>query len=191
TNTTKLAFLYEDQTNSSVSVNAPELTVPHVTEFTAAAQDPNNPVTPGSRTETIRARDVFAVSTFDIKDRYIIDGLVRRDESSLFGAQERSQVYHRLSAAYRVSQDLHLPSVDELKLRVSHGTAGLRPPFSAQYEVFSVQGGAPEKITLGNNKLRPAFSAETEYGFDLSFLRNLTFEYTYSAKRTTDEIIKV
>ena len=190
-NTTKVAFLYEDQTNSSVSVNAPALTVPNVTEFTAAAQDPNNPVTPGSRTETIRARNVFLVTTFDIKDRYILDGLVRRDESSLFGALARSQVYHRISGAYRLSQDLHLPSVDELKLRASHGTAGLRPPFSAQYEVFSVQGGSPEKINLGNNNLKPAFSAENEYGFDLGFLRNYSLEYTYSKKRTTDEIIKV
>lgn len=190
-NTTKVATLYEDQTNSNVSVNAPALTVPNVTEFTAAAQDPNNPVTPGSRTETIRARDVFLVSTFDIKDRYIIDGLVRRDESSLFGAQARSQTYHRLSGAYRLSQDVHLPSVDEFKLRVSHGTAGLRPPFSAQYEVFRVQGGTPEKISLGNSKLKPAFSAETEYGFDVNFLTRYSLEYTYSAKRTTDEIIKV
>jgi TonB-linked SusC/RagA family outer membrane protein len=190
-NTTKVAFLYEDQTNSHISVNAPELTVPNVTEFTAAAQDPNNPVTPGSRTETIRARSVFFVSTFDIKDRYILDGLVRRDESSLFGAQARSQIYNRVSGAYRLSQDLHLPSVDELKLRISHGTAGLRPPFSAQYEVFTVQGGAPEKITLGNSKLKPAFSTETEAGIDLNFLTRFSFEYTYSKKRTTDEIIKV
>ncbi len=190
-NTTKVAYLYEDQTNSHISVNAPALTVPNVTEFTAAAQDPNNPVTPGSRTETIRARDVFLVSTFDIKDRYILDGLIRRDESSLFGAQARSQTYHRVSGAYRVSQDLHLPAVDELKLRVSHGTAGLRPPFSAQFEVFAVQAGAPEKITLGNSKLKPAFSAETEAGIDLNFLTRFSFEYTYSKKRTTDEIIKV
>src|SRR5258708_2085207 len=111
-NTTKVAYLYEDQTNSHISVNAPALTVPNVTEFTAAAQDPNNPVTPRSPTDTIRTRDVFLVSTFDIKDRYILDGLIRRDESSLFGAPARSQTYHPVSGAYRVSQDLHLPAVD-------------------------------------------------------------------------------
>jgi TonB-linked SusC/RagA family outer membrane protein len=190
-NTTKAAFLYEDQTNSFISVNAPSLTVPRVTEFTAAAQDPNNPVTPGSRTETIRNRNVFLVTTFDIKDRYILDGLVRRDESSLFGADERSQVYQRLSGAYRVSEDFHLPGINELKLRASHGTAGLRPSFSAQYEVFAIQGGTPEKINLGNTNLKPAFSRETEIGFDMNFLTNYSLEYSYSKKRTTDEIIKV
>ena len=190
-NVTKAAFLYEDQTNSLVSVNAPELTVPNVTEFTAASINPDNPVTPGSRTETIRARNVFLVSTFEIKDRYILDGLVRRDESSLFGADARSATYQRLSAAWRVSQDVRIPGVDELKLRVSHGTAGLRPQFSAQYEVFAIQGGAPEKIILGNKELKPAFSTENEYGVNMSFGTNYTFEYTYSQKTTTDEIIKV
>src|SRR5262249_7335983 len=133
----------------------------------------------------------FLVSTFDIKDRYILDGLVRRDESSLFGAKQRTAIYHRVSGAYRVTQDFHIKGIDELKLRASHGTAGLRPPFTAQYEVFSVQGGAPEKITLGNNELKPAFSRETEMGVDVNFLTNYDFSYSYSKKRTTDEIIKV
>ena len=190
-NTTKGALLYEDQTNQLVSVNAPTLSVPNVTEFAAAAQDPANPISPASLTETIRAKNVFLVSTFDIKDRYVIDGLIRRDQSSLFGADERSQTYHRVSGAYRLSQDVHIPGVEELKLRVSHGTAGLRPPFTAQYETFAVTGGVPEKVTLGNNDLKPAFSRETEYGFEMNFLRNFNLEYTYSEKRTTDEIIKV
>jgi TonB-linked SusC/RagA family outer membrane protein len=188
-NTTKLAALYEDQTNQFTDVTADRLTVPQVPEFGAA--DQSGAIRPGSSTEIIRARDVFAVSTFEIKDRYFVDGLIRRDQSSLFGADERAQTYHRLSAAYRASQDVHLPGVDELKLRVSHGTAGLRPPFSAQYEVFDIGGGSPHKLTLGNSKLRPAFSRETEYGVNLSALKNYSFEYTYSAKRTTDEIIQV
>ncbi len=188
-NTTKAAYLYEDQTNSNVSVAAAELTVPKVTEFTAANQAAK--ITPGSRTETIRAQNVFLVSTFEIKDRYILDGLVRRDESSLFGADERSATYHRLSAAYRVSEDLHLPGVNELKLRLSHGTAGLRPAFTAQYEVYDVVGGVPEPIVLGNKKLKPAYSTETEAGFDANLFTNYSVEYSYSKKRTTDEIIKV
>lgn len=188
-NTTKAAFLYEDQTNSMVSVAASALTVGRVPEFSAADLDQS--ITPGSLTETIRARNVFLVSTFDIRDRYVLDGLVRRDESSLFGSEQRSQLYHRLSGAYRVSEDLRLPGIQELKLRVSNGTAGLRPPFSAQYEAYTLQGGAPAPVVLGNPNLKPAYSRETEYGLDVNFLTNFNFEYTYSRKRTTDEIIKV
>ncbi|HEX7021077.1 MAG TPA: SusC/RagA family TonB-linked outer membrane protein, partial [Gemmatimonadaceae bacterium] len=188
-NTTKIAGLYEDQTNTNVNVYASKLTVPHVPEFGSA--DPSGSIRPGSSEQIIRAKNVFAVSTFELKDRYIIDGLVRRDQSSLFGADERSQVYHRLSGAWRVTQDFALPGVDELKLRASHGTAGLRPPFDAQYETFAISGGSPVKVTLGNNKLKPAFSRENEYGLNLNFLKNYSLEYTYSQKRTTDEIIQV
>jgi TonB-linked SusC/RagA family outer membrane protein len=186
-NTTKLAGLYEDQTNNFTNVSASALTVPKVPEFTSAG----GTIIPLSNTEIIRARDAFLVTTFDIKDRYVLDGLVREDQSSLFGSKQRNATYHRVSGAYRVSQDFHIPGVDELKLRVSHGTAGLRPPFIAQYEVFALQGGLPAPVTLGNNELKPAFSRETEYGFNVNFLTNYSLDYSYSQKRTTDEIIQV
>ncbi|MBI3569394.1 MAG: SusC/RagA family TonB-linked outer membrane protein [Gemmatimonadetes bacterium] len=191
TNTTKGAWVYEDQLNRNVNVNATSLSVPQVTEFAAAAQDPNNPVQPGSSTQTIRNQDFFLISTFDIKDKLIVDGLVRRDESSLFGAQSRSATYHRISAAYRLSEDIHIPGVDEFKLRYSYGTAGLRPVFDAQYQIFSVSGGSPQKVTLGNPLLKPAFSREGEYGFNINFLTNFTLEYSYSDKVTSDQILKV
>jgi TonB-linked SusC/RagA family outer membrane protein len=190
-NTTRAAFVYEDQVFNRVQVDAQALTVPKVTEFSAASRDPDNPTIPGSRTEDIRTRNVYVVTTFDIRDRYLLDGLVRRDESSLFGARQRGQTYHRLSGAWRVTEDFPLPGVDELKLRASFGTAGLRPVFSAQYEILDVTGGTPQKITLGNPDLKPAFSREVELGFNTQFLRDFTLEYSYSEKTTTDQIINV
>ena len=191
TNTSKIAYVYEDQTNAYVNVNSSALTVPNVTEFSAYSPDPNTPVTPGSRTEQLRSKNAFLVSTFEIKDRYILDGVIRRDESSLFGADQRSQTYHRLSAAYRVSQDFHIPGVDEFKLRASYGTAGLRPTFDAQYETLRISAGSPQKVTLGNAELKPAFSTEKEYGFNLNFLTRFTLEYSYSDKLTKDQILLV
>ena len=191
TNTTKLATVYEDQTNNFVGVSSSKLTVTGVTEFGAAAQDPNNPTIPTSFTQTIRNRNLFAITTFDIKDRYIVDGLIRQDESSLFGAKQRKATYYRGSAAWRFSEDFHIPGIDEGKFRVSYGTAGLRPPFDAQYEVFSVAGGSPSKVTLGNPDLRPALSKEMEAGFNINFLKNFTLEYSYSDKVTSDQILQV
>jgi TonB-linked SusC/RagA family outer membrane protein len=188
-NTSKAAYLYEDQSNSFVSIIANQLTVPKVTEFSAA--DPAASIVPGSRTETIRAQNVFFVTTFDIKDRYILDGLVRQDKSSLFGSEERTQVYHRLSGAWRVTEDFAIPGFDELKLRAGVGTAGLRPPFTAQYETFTLLGGAPEPVNLGNRNLRPAFSREAEIGFNANFLTNYSLEYSVSRKTTTDQILRV
>jgi TonB-linked SusC/RagA family outer membrane protein len=190
-NTTKLAWVMEDQENNYVSVNASALIVPQVTEFGAASRDPSYPITPGSGTETIRNRNVFAITTFDLKDRYIVDGLIRRDQSSLFGADERTANYYRVSGVWRVTEDFQLPGIDELKLRTSYGTAGLRPVFNAQYEVLSVEGGSPSKVTQGNPGLKPALSKELEYGVNVNFLRNFTFEYSYSDKVTSDQILQV
>lgn len=189
--TTKLASVYEDQSANSVGVVAQKLTVSGVKEFGAAAQDPSVPTLPSSNSITIRNRNLFAITTFDIKDRYIIDGLIRRDESSLFGVDERSAWYSRASAAWRFSEDFPVAGIDEGKVRLSFGTAGLRPPFEAQYEVFSVDGGSPSKVTLGNPKLKPAHSRELEAGFNLSVRQRLSFEYSYSNKSTRDQILLV
>ena len=190
-NTTKVAWVSEDQVNNRVEVFASALTVQKVPEFGAASRDPSFPILPGSFTETIRGQNIFAVTTFDIKDRYILDGLIRRDESSLFGADERSADYYRVSGVWRVSEDFRLPGVDELKLRASVGTAGLRPVFRAQYETFEIVSGSPVKRSLGNSNLKPAFSKEIEYGLNLNFLGNYTFEYSYSDKVTSDQILDV
>ncbi len=189
TNTTKLAAVIEDQAFNRLSFRADKLGVPGVTEFDAALD--NDAYQPGSESQTIRNRNFFAITTFDIKDRYIIDGLVRRDASSLFGAENRNATYVRASAAWRFSEDFKVPGINEGKLRVSYGTAGLRPQFDAQYERFDVSNGAPEKVTLGNPNLKPAFSAETEAGFNLNFLKNYTLEYSYSKKNTRDQILLV
>jgi len=187
TNTTKLAYVFEDQSNNLLNASAAALAVPRVPEFGAA--DLGQPVRAGSNTITIRNRNVFAITTFDIMDRYIVDALVRQDASSLFGADQRTAIYNRVSAAYRLSEDLALPGVDEFKLRASYGTAGLRPGFDAQYEIFTLVGGFPRPLTVGNRALKPAYSRETEIGFNLSFLQNYTFEYSYSDKTTSDQIL--
>lgn len=190
TNTTKLAYVFEDQTLTNVNVNSSRLGIATVSEFSAATRNAGE-IAPGSRTEPIRNQNIFGITTFDIKDKVILDALVRQDESSLFGADERRATYSRLSGAYRLSEDLPIPGVDELKLRASYGTAGLRPPFEAQYEIFTLSAGNIAPRTLGNSELRPAFSKETEVGFNLNFLQDFTLEYSYSDKVTSDQILLV
>ena len=187
-NITKGAYVYEDQTGRVFADTGIGFLVSKTPEFQAVSR---STLSPGSRDITIRNKNYYVVSGFDIKDRYLMDGLVRWDGSSLFGPDSRWQTYYRVSGAYRLSQDLHINGVDELKLRASYGTAGLRPSFDAQYETYEIVGGVPVPITLGNRALKPARSAETEVGANIDFLNRFTMEYSFSRKETKDQIMLV
>ncbi len=187
-NTTKVAYLYEDQTARSLGDTAKAFTVTATPEFTAVDF---TQLSPFSHDLTIRNKNFYAVTSLDINDRYLVDGLVRRDGSSLFGRDNRWATYFRASGAYRLSQDFHINGVDELKLRASYGTAGLRPTFAAQYETFALVAGIPVKKTLGNTQLKPAHSAELEIGANVDFLSRFSLEYSYSRKNTSDQILLV
>jgi TonB dependent receptor len=189
-NTTKAAYVYEDQTLNtfSLNANASGFFVLDVPQFNAVFP---TSLVPGSSDIRVRNKNVYLVSTFDIKDRYLLDGLVRRDGSSLFGSDSRWQTYYRASGAYRLSQDFHINGIDEMKLRASYGIAGLRPRFDAQYETYDLSSGKPQPQTLGNKQLKPARSAETELGANIDFLSRFSLEYSYSRKETKDEILLV
>jgi len=187
-NTIKAAYVYEDQTRRVFADTGIGFLVLKTPEFQAVSRAT---LSPGSRDITIRNKNYYVISGFDIKDRYLLDGLVRWDGSSLFGPDSRWQTYYRVSGAYRLSQDFHINGIDEFKLRASHGTAGLRPTFDAQYETYAIVGGVPVPITLGNRNLKPARSAETEIGANIDFLSRFSLEYSYSRKETKDQILLV
>ncbi len=189
TNTTKVSYVYEDEQRSYIETQGTKLVVKQVPEFAAA--DPSALASISNNID-IRNRNAFAVTTFDIKDRYILDGLIRRDESSLFGPESRKSTYYRISGAWRANEDLKIGGIDELRFRGSYGTAGLRPQFEYQYETLDVKAGSFSKQTLGNKGLRPAKSAEYEVGANLELAGGrVTVEYTYSSKETKDQIIRV
>ncbi|MGH7547761.1 MAG: SusC/RagA family TonB-linked outer membrane protein [Gemmatimonadales bacterium] len=189
TSTTKVGVAYEDQKNKLLSDSAGTLIVARVPEFGGADQ---NFLRIGSREETIRSQSYFATTAFDVKDRYIVDALVRRDGSSLFGPQSRWSTYYRVSGAWRVTEDLKIPALDEWRLRGSYGTAGLRPKFDDQYEILAVTPGGFSTEILGNPLLKPARSAELEVGTNLEFgSGRYSVEYTYAQKKTTDQILLV
>ena len=186
-NTTKAAVVVEDQRRTFFRLQSNTVNIIGIPEFPATDF---GAVQPNSFTEPIRNRNAYLVSTFVLRDRYILDGLFRRDGSSLFGIDHRYENYYRVSGAWRVTQDMQLPGIDELRLRASYGTAGLRPQFNAQYETYQFVNGAPKKATLGNPQLRPAHSGELELGVNAEFGKRYSLEYSFSRKTTSDEILR-
>jgi TonB-linked SusC/RagA family outer membrane protein len=143
--------------------------------------------------ETVRAIGFFGSTNLEFKERYIIDALIRRDGSSLFGSEQRWQTFGRASAAWRASEEpwWFIPQVSDLKFRASYGTAGNRPNFSAQYETFSLNAaGIATPGVLGNSNLRPEVSREQEYGADFELFKKLGGNITYARTRVTDQILQ-
>jgi len=189
TNTTKLGTSFESQRNRRIGTLANALVVERVPEFAGADQ---SQIIAGSLDERYRTQNYFAITTFDIRDRYILDGLVRRDGSSLFGPENRWTTYYRVSGKWRVTQDVSIPVLEEWGLRASYGTAGLRPNYADQYEILGVNASGFDFLVLGNPKLKPARSAELEVGTNIDFAGGRVHaEYSYSRKHTTDQLLLV
>jgi TonB-linked SusC/RagA family outer membrane protein len=148
-----------------------------------------------SLTTSQRLMGIGGAVGLEYKERYIADGLVRRDGSSLFGSANRWATYYRGSLAWRVAQEPVWPfkdQIDEFKLRVSRGTAGGRPNFTAQYETYTLgAGGVLTPSTLGNRNLRPETTTETEAGVDLQLFRRIGVTVNYAFSQTKDQILPV
>lgn len=179
--TTRVAGLREQTHNTYDYAGGANLDVSQMP--TLDAIDPGQNYVSSNLIES-RTVDYMASQSFDLKDRYLFDALYRRDGSSLFGADARWADFYRVSGAYRISEDFHIPGVQELKIRAARGTAGLRPRFEAQYETYSMGGGQIRKNTTGNTKLTPAIQTEDEYGINAAFLDRFDLEAVY-AKRVT------
>ncbi len=140
-----------------------------------------------------RSIGFFTAENIDWKDRYVVDALVRRDGSSLFGRANRWKTFGRGSLAWRVSQEpwWFIPALDEFKLRASVGTAGGRPGFYSQYETFSVSNGIVSPAALGNRFLKPESIRENEYGIDLQAFHRIGLNVNYSLSNARDQILRV
>ena len=183
----KLSYLYENRHYEYTRVDASVFKVSGIENFDNF--ESINYAT-SSKTNEI-AQNYFAILGLDFKDRYLFDGMFRYDGSSLFGPDARWNPYYRLSAAYRISEDFQINGVDELKLRVAHGTAGIRPDFSWQYQIFNLSQGNATKSQDGNRELKPSQTRETEIGLNVSFLEKFNFEATYAQSNTTDQFLNV
>jgi len=147
-----------------------------------------------STVQEVKSIGYFGGWDLDWKDRYILGALIRRDGSSLFGRANRWTTFGRGSAAWRVAQEpwWFIPKINELKLRMSIGTAGNRPPFAAQYETYAltsgVLGGA---VTIGNRDLKPETVRETELGVDAEVFNRIGLGFTWAKTRAEDQILVV
>ena len=185
----KLSYLAEDQKYDYYSVSGNDYKfkdLPSLDNFDPAYVSAN------SNQQSERAQNVFAIAGLVFKDRYIVDGLFRRDGSSLFGAENRWNNYYRISAAYRISEDIHIPGIQELKINVAKGTSGQRPGFDWQYEQTNLSQGSLSSVRRkGNPFLKPSLTTETEVGLNARFLNRFNLSLAYSDQVVSDQFMIV
>jgi hypothetical protein len=117
-----LRYLFEQRDTDTLFASGSQLSVKGVTDLSNTTQSTRNTV---SNFERIRQIGLFAGTGLEYKERYIIDALIRRDGSSLFGPANRWATFGRLSAQWRIAQEPWWPvsGVSELRVHGSYGPA--------------------------------------------------------------------
>ncbi len=129
--------------------------------------------------------DFFRVN-YNYKEKYIIQGSVRRDGSSVFGANNRWGYFPAGSIAWAINQEDFMKDqnvIDNLKLRASYGvtgnsfgigayTAQLLYGSSGTYYNNGIQAGAYSPIQGQNPDLKWERTATTNIGLDFAILKN-------------------
>ncbi len=135
-----------------------------------------------------------------VHDKLFLTGGVRRDAASSFG-KNVAVYYPKFGASWMISDQSFFPdigAINSLRLRATYGASGQIPGATDAVLFYSpatlqlAAGTAPGAAlgSLGNASLKPEFSAETEFGFDLTAFNNRTnIDLTSYNKKTTDALI--
>jgi hypothetical protein len=150
-----------------------------------------------------RTLGYYIEQVFNVNEKLFITAGLRRDAASAFGKDFRAVNYPKIGASWVVSDQSFFPATDwinTLRLRATYGASGQIPGATDALRFFSpfpttISGQADQPgVTLGalgNARLRPEISAETEAGFDLTmFDGKSNFEFTYYDRNTTDALIE-
>lgn len=181
-------YLYENRNYEAYGFSGYQYSVSGIRSF--GALDAST-FSIGSTIEEEKVENMILDATLDYQDKIILGGMIRNDGSSAFGEDERYNVYYRGSLAYRLSEDIEINNVDELKIRASYGTSGNRPEFDAQYETYTAGSTVLLPNVLGNSEIKPSTVAEMELGMDVAFLGKFNFVANYALSNVTNDYLEV
>jgi len=128
---------------------------------------------------------VYIQQNFKIRNQFFLTGAVRRDASSVFGANQRNQIYSKASASYVISStdfwnELAIAKAfDLVKIRLAYGESGNLTGIGAysRFNTYSSnsflgRSALNSSSTLANENVKPERQSEIEYGLDLGMLNN-------------------
>ena len=151
----------------------------------------------------IAVSGAYLQQNFKYRNHLFVTGAIRVDGSSVFGENQRKQVYAKASGSYVISgTDFWENSgiskwMNTFKVRVAYGQSGNLTGIGA-YDRFNTYTSASflgrtalnSRSVLANENVKPERQAEIEFGADLSFLNNrLGFTVNVYNKKVTDLLI--
>jgi TonB-linked SusC/RagA family outer membrane protein len=161
-------------------------------------------IIPGAdqRTE-ISISGEFIQQNFKYRNQLFLTGALRVDGSSVFGVDERNQLYTKLSGSYVLSGTDYWANSsvakwwDLLKIRAAYGESGNLTgiPAYGRYNTYNATAfiGASSFQSPGtytNPDVKPERQKELEIGTDMAFLNNrISLSVNYYKKRVEDLLI--
>jgi TonB-dependent starch-binding outer membrane protein SusC len=151
-----------------------------------------------SRRKVVNA-GLFLQEMVGWRDRLFVTGGLRVDGNSSFGSDFGLQPYPKVSVAYVISDESFWPTrfLPTLKLRAALGESGKAPgAFDAirTWDPVAADDAKPAitPAQLGNPKLGPERTRETEFGFDMAALQDrVSLEATAYLAKTYDALVGV
>ncbi len=146
---------------------------------------------------------LYIQQNFKLKNQFFLTGAVRRDASSVFGANQRNQIYSKASASYVISStdfwnELAIAKAfDLVKVRLAYGESGNLTGIGAysRFNTYSSnsflgRSALNSSSTLANENVKPERQSEIEYGLDLGMLNNrIGLTVNVYNKKVTDLLI--
>jgi TonB-linked SusC/RagA family outer membrane protein len=146
---------------------------------------------------------LYIQQNFKLKNQFFLTGAVRRDASSVFGANQRNQIYSKASASYVISStefwnELEIAKAfDLVKIRLAYGESGNLTGIGAysRFNTYSSnsflgRSALNSSSTLANENVKPERQSEIEYGLDLGMLNNrVGLTVNVYNKKVTDLLI--
>jgi len=141
--------------------------------------DPLTQTTTSSRGDGSQ-ESYFARLGYIYANKYILQGVIRRDGSSNFGPDNRYGTFPSVSAAWKISEEPFMKQfsfIDDLKFRAEYGISGNTGNngsaiYSNLYAVATPWGGGFLPANFPNPDLKWEQDKSTNLGFDLHMLNN-------------------
>lgn len=152
----------------------------------------------GSVKETIRNKSYYGRVNYAYRGRYILQGTLRRDGSSVFGKNHRWGTFPSVSAAWNISEEPFMKNsfFDQLKLRAGYGVSGNALGFGAYTAVatYGLDTGSsfvytsPDGATTTYYKLMATKNANPDLKWESTGMFNIGLDFAFFNSRLNGTI---